>query len=43
MTFYAWKPDYKAGERFTGGAGQRYTSTTMPGVWSVARDRSGHR
>ena len=30
MTFYAWKPDYKAGERFTGGAGQRYTSTTMP-------------
>ena len=23
MTFYAWKPDYKAGDRFTGGAGQR--------------------
>jgi alcohol dehydrogenase (cytochrome c) len=30
MTFYAWKPDYRPGERFTGGAGQRYTSTTMP-------------
>ena len=30
MTFYAWKPDYKPGERFTGGAGQRYTSATMP-------------
>jgi alcohol dehydrogenase (cytochrome c) len=30
MTFYAWKPDYKPGERFTGGAGQRYTSSTMP-------------
>jgi alcohol dehydrogenase (cytochrome c) len=30
MTFYSWKPDYKPGERFTGGAGQRYTSTTMP-------------
>src|SRR2546430_12676625 len=23
MTFYAWKPDYKAGDRYTGGAGQR--------------------
>jgi alcohol dehydrogenase (cytochrome c) len=23
MTFYAWKPEYKAGDRFTGGAGQR--------------------
>jgi alcohol dehydrogenase (cytochrome c) len=30
MTFYAWKPEYKPGERFTGGAGQRYTSSTMP-------------
>jgi alcohol dehydrogenase (cytochrome c) len=30
MTFYSWKPDYKPGERFTGGAGQRYTSSTMP-------------
>ena len=30
MTFYSWKPDYKAGERFTGGAGQRYKSATMP-------------
>ncbi len=23
MTYYAWKPDYKPGDRFTGGAGQR--------------------
>jgi alcohol dehydrogenase (cytochrome c) len=23
MTYYAWKPEYKPGERFTGGAGQR--------------------
>jgi alcohol dehydrogenase (cytochrome c) len=23
MTFYAWKPEYKPGDRFTGGAGQR--------------------
>jgi alcohol dehydrogenase (cytochrome c) len=30
MTFYSWKPEYKPGERFTGGAGQRYTSSTMP-------------
>jgi alcohol dehydrogenase (cytochrome c) len=30
MTFYAWKPDYKPGDRFTGGAGQRYTSANMP-------------
>jgi len=30
MTFYSWKPDYKAGERFTGGAGQRVESAKMP-------------
>ena len=30
MTFYAWKPDYKPGERFTGGAGQRIQGPTMP-------------
>ena len=29
MTFYAWKPEYKQGERFTGGAGQRVKSTEM--------------
>jgi alcohol dehydrogenase (cytochrome c) len=23
MTYYAWKPEYKPGDRFTGGAGQR--------------------
>ncbi len=30
MTFYAWKPDYTAGDRFTGGAGQRVKSASMP-------------
>ena len=30
MTFYAWKPEYKPGERFTGGAGQRVKSADMP-------------
>jgi alcohol dehydrogenase (cytochrome c) len=30
MTFYAWKPEYKPGERFTGGAGQRVQGPTMP-------------
>jgi len=30
MTFYAWKPEYKPGERFTGGAGQRVSSSESP-------------
>jgi alcohol dehydrogenase (cytochrome c) len=30
MTYYAWKPEYKAGDRFTGGAGQRVQSTDSP-------------
>ena len=30
MTYYAWKPEYKPGERFTGGAGQRVPSADMP-------------
>ncbi len=30
MTFYAWKPEYKAGDRFTGGAGQRVSSSESP-------------
>jgi alcohol dehydrogenase (cytochrome c) len=30
MTFYAWKPDYKAGDRFTGGAGQRVSTSESP-------------
>jgi alcohol dehydrogenase (cytochrome c) len=30
MTYYAWKPEYKAGERFTGGAGQRVPSSESP-------------
>ena len=30
MTFYAWKPEYTAGDRFTGGAGQRAKGPDMP-------------
>jgi alcohol dehydrogenase (cytochrome c) len=30
MTFYSWKPEYKAGERFTGGAGQRVPANILP-------------
>jgi alcohol dehydrogenase (cytochrome c) len=30
MTFYAWKPEYKAGDRFTGGAGQRVSNLESP-------------
>ena len=30
MTFYAWKPEYKEGDRFTGGAGQRIQSQESP-------------
>ncbi len=30
MTFYAWKPEYTPGERFTGGAGQRVRSADSP-------------
>ena len=30
MTYYAWKPEFKPGERFTGGAGQRVQRPDMP-------------
>jgi alcohol dehydrogenase (cytochrome c) len=30
MTYYAWKPEYTPGERFTGGAGQRLRSAEFP-------------
>ena len=30
MTYFAWKPEYKPGERFTGGAGQRVSSAESP-------------
>jgi alcohol dehydrogenase (cytochrome c) len=30
MMYYAWRPEYKAGERFTGGAGQRVRTAEMP-------------
>jgi alcohol dehydrogenase (cytochrome c) len=29
-TFYSWKPDYNAGDRFTGGAGQRVPASEAP-------------
>jgi alcohol dehydrogenase (cytochrome c) len=29
-TYYAWKPDYKEGDRFTGGAAQRARGADMP-------------
>ena len=43
MTFYAWKPEYKQGERFTGGAGQRVSSADMPVYGALRAHRSGHR
>ena len=30
MTYYAWKPEYNPGDRFTGGAGQRARGPYMP-------------
>ena len=39
MTFYAWKPEYTPGDRFTGGAGQRARSRYAC-VRRAARDRS---
>jgi alcohol dehydrogenase (cytochrome c) len=30
MTYYSWEPEYKPGERFTGGAGQRVRSAEQP-------------
>ncbi len=30
MQFYSWKPEYKPGERYTGGAGQRVQSAKYP-------------
>lgn len=30
MTYYAWKPEYKPGDRFTGGAGQRVQTAEVP-------------
>jgi alcohol dehydrogenase (cytochrome c) len=30
MTYYAWQPEYKPGERFTGGAGQRVRNAEQP-------------
>ena len=36
MTFIAWKPEYKPGERFTGGAGQRVRASESP-AWGALR------
>ena len=45
MTFYAWKPEYKAGDRFTGGAGQRVSSLESPayGALRAIDPASGER
>ena len=43
MTYFAFKPEFTPGERFTGGAGQRVRAGREPGLWRPARDRSGHR
>ena len=34
-TFYAWKPDYVVGERFTGGAAQRTATLERPAVGAL--------
>jgi len=36
MTFIAWKPTYVAGERFTGGSGQRVKPSESP-AWGAVR------
>ena len=45
MTFYAWKPEYKPGERFTGGAGQRVQSSQSPayGAFRAIDPATGER
>jgi alcohol dehydrogenase (cytochrome c) len=43
MTFYAWKPDYKAGERFTGGAGQRGQGEQAYGALRAIDPATGER
>jgi alcohol dehydrogenase (cytochrome c) len=37
MTYYAWKPEYKPGERFTGGAGQRITNDPSMPLYGALR------
>ena len=43
MTYYAWKPEYKAGERFTGGAGQRVRDTPAWGALRAIDPATGER
>jgi alcohol dehydrogenase (cytochrome c) len=43
MTYYAWKPEYKAGERFTGGAGQRVRDTPAWGALRALDPATGER
>ena len=45
MVYYAWKPDYIPGERFTGGAGQRTKSVDNPpyGVLRALDPATGER
>jgi alcohol dehydrogenase (cytochrome c) len=37
MTYYAWKPEYKPGERFTGGAGQRIANDPSMPLYGALR------
>lgn len=43
MTFYSWKPEFKAGERFTGGAGQRVTTLPVYGALRAIDPATGER
>ena len=42
-TYYAWKPEYTPGDRFTGGAAQRVRERDDPVLRRAARHRSGDR
>ena len=43
MTYFAFKPEYKPGERFTGGAGQRVTSLPVYGALRAIDPTTGDR
>ena len=43
MTYFAFKPEYKAGERFTGGAGQRVTTLPVYGALRAIDPTTGDR
>jgi len=43
MTYFSFKPEYKAGERFTGGAGQRVTTLPVYGALRAIDPMTGDR